>query len=96
MKQIQNTIVIKYTNTITNVFAGALTGGGQAAFFLLLLIAPQVSFGRYSYFLDGLTLMNNYFNKCGNLGDGSALKDGKMFPVGRTFGALSIFPASSF
>ena len=44
MKQIQNTIVIKYTNTITNVFAGALTGGGQAAAFLLLLIAPQVNF----------------------------------------------------
>ena len=33
-------------------------------------------------------------NKCGKLR--SALKDTKMFPVGRTFGALSIFPASSF
>ena len=31
------------TNTITNMFAGALTGGSQAAAFLLLLIAPQVT-----------------------------------------------------
>ena len=40
--------------------------------------------------------MINDFNKCGKLRDGSALKDCKMFPVGRTFTALSIFPASSF
>ena len=40
--------------------------------------------------------MINDFNKCGKLRDGSALKDCKMFPVGRTFAALSIFPASSF
>ena len=40
--------------------------------------------------------MINDFNKCGKLRDGSALKDCKMFPVGRTFAALSISPASSF
>ena len=38
--------------------------------------------------------MINDFNKCGKLRDGSALKDCKMFPVGRAFAAFSIFPAS--